>query len=48
MVKSSLIGPAALLSVEPERLRADPELEVRHPGGPDVDDPGHHARAHSH
>lgn len=48
-VKSGIsIGPAALLPVKPEGLGTDAKLEVGHPGGPNVDDTSHYARADSH
>lgn len=40
--------PAALFPVEPERLGTDPELEVCHPRGADVDDSSYHPGTHSH
>lgn len=49
MIKSYLIvGPAALLPVEPERLGTYTELEVRHPRSANVDDTSHHSCTHAH
>lgn len=41
-------GPAALFAVQPEGLRTDAELQIRHPTRTDIDHTGHAARKQAH